>query len=198
MMNPISTILGFTGTGRGILIVALVAGLAMIGVGYKSYKLGEDHVVAKNAAQKELIHQAVVEAGGQLGFDFQKIMTEYLDRVTVSKTIHEQVIVKVPTYITKEADAKCVVTKGFVEIHNAAAEDRATKPVDGTVDTPANIAISQIAIDVANNYAIANANAAQLEALQAQVRAYKAKIEELQQTKKKSWVGKLFSKEGGK
>jgi len=46
---------------------------------------------------------------------------EYADRVQIVKEKGNDIIKKIPVYITKEVSANCVVPSGFVVLHNAAA-----------------------------------------------------------------------------
>ena len=174
-MNPLTL---FT-SPQSLLILALVWVLSLGAVGYKAYGMGEDHVNSKLAEQKELIAQAVTQAGGELGLQYQAIMTSYLKDNLIVREIHDKTIVKVPTYITKEADAKCTINKGFVELHNSAAEVRDLKPADATLMDNSGVLLSDVAGVVVSNYSKCEQNARQLVALQAEVVAYQEKITEL-------------------
>lgn len=181
--NLITMFTGFSGSGTGLLVLALVWVLSLGVVGYKSYTLGEDHINAKQQESAALIRQAITEAGSELGLSYQRIMTDYLKDYSVIKEIHDKTIVKVPMYITTVVDSKCSINNGFVELHNSAVLNKEPKPVDATTEQPSIVKLSEVAGVVTTNYSICNANAAKLIALQAEVAAYKLKIDELQKTK---------------
>lgn len=52
-----------------------------------------------------------------------QVVTKYVDRVQIVKGKTNVIIKKVPEYITKASDAKCVINNGFVELLNAAAKN---------------------------------------------------------------------------
>ena len=64
---------------------------------------------------------------------------------------------EVPVYVTSLADSRCIVPRGFVQHHDAAAAARAAPdpgPAGGPVDADSGIALSAVAGTVAGNYAI--------------------------------------------
>jgi hypothetical protein len=84
--------------------------------------------------------------------------------VLVTKTIVE----KVPTYVTPEADARCVIPVGFLRLHDAAAAglppvSEATGKPD---DAPSGVELHTVTETVVGNYGVANSNAEKLGALQ--------------------------------
>lgn len=107
------------------------------------------------------------EQGRALGTVKETVVTEYVDRiVTVYKT-GATITKEVPIYVSKAADASCVVPNGFVRVHDASA---ANVPISGgarvTDDGPSGIALSTVAETVADNYTDCRANAEQLSRLQ--------------------------------
>jgi len=88
--------------------------------------------------------------------------------VTVTKTI----LKKVPVYVTKEADAHCIIPVGFVRLHDAAANGVPSLPdTSGKPDDAASgVELSDIASTVADNYGTYNEVKAQLEGLQSWVK----------------------------
>jgi hypothetical protein len=67
-----------------------------------------------------------------------------------------QVITKeVTKYVTQKADSECVVTAGFVHVHNlstTSTPDDVASREPGNVDTPTSVTLSDIAkVDTANN-----------------------------------------------
>lgn len=179
MGKLLSLFSGFAGSGTGLIILALVWTLSLGFAGYKGYGMGEDHALAEQAKQEQVTQQIVDKAKVELQGQFSGIMQSYLSQYAITKEIHDKVIVKVPTYITKEVDAKCEVNRGFVEIHNSSAMNVEPAPVDETTKLDSGVKLSEVGSVVSTNYSICNQNAAKLIALQAEVRAYKAKIDSL-------------------
>lgn len=90
-------------------------------------------------------------------------------------TVHAQVITKeVPRYVTAHQDATGCVTWGMLRVHDAAVlgVDPATvqSPGGQSDDACSTVKPSDFASAIAGNYAVANANAAQLDALEADIR----------------------------
>lgn len=95
-----------------------------------------------------------------------KVVTEYVDRVKVVRQAGETIIKEVPIYVPAQADAACLVPRGFVRLHDAAAEGIVPEPAGDSDATPAGVALSAVAGTVAENYTACRANAEQLSALQ--------------------------------
>lgn len=90
-------------------------------------------------------------------------------------TRYRTLLKEVPTYVTQNADTKCVVPVGFVRLLDAAAAGNdlpAASPSPGeSYDAPAHVELDTVASSVVSNYGAANANAQQLKALEDWVRA---------------------------
>ncbi|MGD7175754.1 hypothetical protein ACQCR1_26705, partial [Ralstonia pseudosolanacearum] len=79
----------------------------------------------------------------------------------------DTIIKEIPRYVPIQADASCVVPRGFVRLHDAAAADAVPDPGAGDADAaPSGVALSAVAGTVADNYTDSHANSAQLTALQ--------------------------------
>jgi hypothetical protein len=120
---------------------------------------------AKNLEVKQV--RDAFEQGMALGTVKESVVTEYVDRiVTVYKT-GATITKEVPIYVSKAADASCVVPNGFVRLHDAGA---ASVPVSGgprvTDDAGSGITLSTVAETVVDNYTDCRANAEQLSKLQ--------------------------------
>lgn len=99
----------------------------------------------------------------------QRVVTQYIDRVTVVHERGQTIIKEVPTYVTPQADAQCPVPAGFVSLHDAAAANAVPDPgAAGDPDAPApGITLSRVATTVAGNYTACHATREQVIALQA-------------------------------
>lgn len=98
-------------------------------------------------------------------------VTKYVDRERVIRVKGDTVIKEVPRYVTVQADAACVVPRGFVRLHDAAAAGAVPDPDTRDADAaPSGVALSAVAGTVAANYTDSHANSEQLSALQQALR----------------------------
>ena len=98
-------------------------------------------------------------------------VTQYVDRERVIRLKGEIIIKEVPRYVPIQADAACVVPRGFVRLHDAAAAGAVPDPDTGDADAAASgVALSAVAATVAANYTDSHANSEQLKALQETLR----------------------------
>lgn len=145
-----------------LLAMAALA-VALIGFGWVK---GAGHVqsewdsaTGKQALQVAVVKQRQAEATVQ-------VVTKYIDRIKVVREKGDIIIKEVPTYVTPEADARCVVPRGFVRLHDAAAANQIPGAA-GTSDAAASgIALSTAAGTIANNYERCAENSEQLRGLQ--------------------------------
>lgn len=145
-----------------LLIVAVLAA-ALVGVGWVK---GASHVQAEWDA--EVVKQSLTDARvekAQAQATVQ-VVTEYVDRVKIVRQAGETIIKEVPVYVPAQADAACVVPRGFVRLHDAAAQGVVPEPAGYSDAAPAGVALSAVAGTVAENYTACRANAEQLSALQ--------------------------------
>lgn len=99
-------------------------------------------------------------------------VTKYVDRVQTVYVKGETIVKEIPRYVPAQADAACTVPGGFVRLHDAAATGAQLDAGPGDPDAaPSGVALSAVAETVAGNYTACHANAEQLSALQALLRA---------------------------
>ena len=145
-----------------LLIVAVLAA-ALVGVGWVK---GASHVQAEwdaEVVKQSLTAARVEKAQAQATV---QVVTEYVDRVKIVRKVGETIIKEVPVYVPAQADAACVVPRGFVRLHDAAAQGVVPEPAGYSDAAPAGVALSAVAGTVAENYTACRANAEQLSALQ--------------------------------
>lgn len=145
-----------------LLIVAVLAA-ALVGVGWVK---GASHVKAEwdaEVVKQSLTAARVEKAQAQATV---QVVTEYVDRVKIVRQAGETIIKEVPVYVPAQADAACVVPRGFVRLHDAAAHGVVPEPAGNSDASPAGVALSAVAGTVAENYTACRANAEQLSALQ--------------------------------
>lgn len=104
-----------------------------------------------------------------------------IDAITmnITTTVRERARVvtkEVPVYVTREADARCTVPRGFVSVWNADMQaDPDSAAADGGHDEPAGLALSDLARDgVVPAKEAFELNRAALEACQAWARRVSA------------------------
>ncbi|NWK44873.1 hypothetical protein [Ralstonia pickettii] len=98
-------------------------------------------------------------------------VTQYVDRERVIRLKGDTIIKEVPRYVPAQADAACVVPRGFVRLHDAAAAGTVPNPDTGNADAaPAGVALSAVANTVAANYTDCHVDAARLSSLQQTLR----------------------------
>ncbi len=145
-----------------LLIVAVLAA-ALVGAGWVK---GASHVQAEwdaEVVKQSLTAARVEKAQAQATV---QVVTKYVDRVKIVRQAGETIIKEVPVYVPAQADAACVVPRGFVRLHDAAAQGVVPEPAGNSDAAPAGIALSAVAGTVAENYTACRANAEQLSALQ--------------------------------
>ncbi|WP_296223226.1 hypothetical protein [Ralstonia sp. UBA689] len=98
-------------------------------------------------------------------------VTQYVDRERVIRLKGDTIIKEVPRYVPVQADAACVVPRGFVRLHDAAAAGTVPNPDTGDADAaPSDVALSTVAGTVAANYTDCHVDAARLTSLQQTLR----------------------------
>jgi len=147
------------------LAIALLA-VALVGFGWVK---GAGHVQGKwdAAISKQSTQVASVkvkQAEAATG-----VVIKYVDRVQVVRQKGADIIKEVPVYVPAQADAACVLSRGFVRLHDAAATGSVPDPAGSADAAPAGIALSAVAGSVAENYQRCHENAEQLIALQSWV-----------------------------
>ncbi|WP_057395573.1 hypothetical protein, partial [Ralstonia solanacearum] len=86
-------------------------------------------------------------------------VTQYVDRVQTIRLKGDTIIKEIPRYVPIQADAACVVPRGFVRLHDAAAAGSVPDPGTGDADAaPSGVALSSVAAAVADNYTDSHAN----------------------------------------
>ena len=95
-----------------------------------------------------------------------KVVTQYVDRIQVVKVKGDTIIKEVPVYVTQKADSNCVINRGFVELHDAAANNRLPVASRNLDEAAPGIKLSTVGATLADNYTRCHENAEQLRALQ--------------------------------
>ncbi|MGD7095893.1 hypothetical protein [Ralstonia solanacearum] len=94
-------------------------------------------------------------------------VTQYVDRERVIREKGDTIVKEIPRYVPMQADAACVVPRGFVRMHDTAAAGSLPDSDSGSLDAaPSGVALSAVAGTVAGNYTDSLANSEQLSTLQ--------------------------------
>jgi hypothetical protein len=96
-----------------------------------------------------------------------EVITKYVDRVKIVEGKTREIIKKVPVYITKESDDKCIINNGFVSLHDSSASQTKLSDSTGDVNEAASkIKLSDVATTVSQNYGTYYQVSEQLKSLQ--------------------------------
>lgn len=139
----------------GALILSAVSVVWMHGFSRGERKLFEYQAEQARAAVPVIVRQGAVT---------ERIITKYRDRIVQVKGETVTIEKEIPVYVPPSAD--CVLPRGWVLLHDAAAT-RAVPPAPGGVDvtTPA-VAASEALRGVVENYGTCHIVRSQLIALQ--------------------------------
>ena len=141
-----------------VLSVALMVGGVYLygGYGVNKYWLDQVKKQKEEIARIEKESQQVTE----------KIVVEYKEKIKVVKEKGDVIIQKVPEYITKESDTKCVVPNSFVVLHDSAAKNEVPDSTKGVDEGTSAVKLSDVARTVTINYNNYHQLTEQLKALQ--------------------------------
>jgi hypothetical protein len=96
-----------------------------------------------------------------------EVITKYVDRVKIVEGKTHEIIKKVPVYITKESDDKCIINNGFVSVFNASANQTDVPYTSRDINEGAsNVKLSEVATVVSQNNGTYYQVAEQLKSLQ--------------------------------
>lgn len=96
----------------------------------------------------------------------KQIVTKYITKTKVVKEKGDVIIKEVPKFITKDADANCVVPKSFVLLHDSAAKNQIPDTSKGIDGTASGTKLSTIGETITINYNNYHQLSERLKALQ--------------------------------
>ena len=100
-----------------------------------------------------------------------KVVTKYVETVKIVKEKGDVIIKEIPKYISKNADAQCVVPNGFVVLHDSASRNEVPDSTRGIDEGASKVKLSGIAETVTTNYTTYYEVAEQLKSLQEWIKA---------------------------
>lgn len=95
-----------------------------------------------------------------------KIVTKYITKVQIVKETSDAITKEIPIYITKEADANCVVPNGFVLLHDSASRNEIPNASGIPNEGASGVKISEVAGTIIENYSTYYQLAEQVKSLQ--------------------------------
>lgn len=143
--------------GKALIYLGLAAAIAIVlwrlhaaiyGAGYEAgAQLLKDYIAGQGAVTRTVEREV------------EKIVKEtevvYVDRIKEVRVRGEQLVVKVPVYVTKSDDAACELRGGFVRVHDSAASGAGPAGTSGESPSdrePSGVALSEAAAVIAENY----------------------------------------------
>jgi hypothetical protein len=144
--SALDAVLTFFSRPPGVYIgLALACAGGLWWFGQHEFNRGMAHQIAlEQAAGQKLAGRQV-----KIVHDLQvKYLPAEARIVTVTKTITKEI----PKYVTVHDDAACPIPRGFVRLHDAAAEGTIPSGPTGTDADPSGVKLSAVASTVTENY----------------------------------------------
>ena len=114
--------------------------------------------------EKQKVHIAELEK--KASEKTVEVVTKYVETVKVVKEKGDVIREKVPVYITKEDDARCVIPNGFVIVHDSAVQNRVPEGTGNPNEGASGVELSEATKVIVDNYNKYHEVVEQLRALQ--------------------------------
>ena len=152
----IDKVLSFVGKAV-VLIKALIIpfiAVGAMGIGYKHTETKwemkfKDLEVKSAKLEKE--NARLESQGEKITVEY---VTKYVDRIKIVKEKGNEILVKVPVYITEKSDAGCVINHGFRVLHDSAATNtpEVPDPTGTSYESPTELKLSTVGSTIGQNY----------------------------------------------
>lgn len=135
------------------LMIPLIAAGAM-GIGYKhtetEWEMKFKDIEVKSA-KLEKENARLETQGEKITVEY---VTKYVDRIKIVKEKGNEILVKVPVYITEKSDAGCVINHGFRVLHDSAATNtpEVPEPTGPSYESPTELKLSTVGETIGKNY----------------------------------------------
>lgn len=176
--------------------VLLAAGIAFVGACFASFHFGTSYEAGQQAraqqelrvqlqAEKDAAVKAVQKAKDDAAMQIVDLELELLRAKDKVRVVTNTITKEVPVYVTKEADARCVVPTGFVGLWNrsvgdpAGGDSAAATEASIVLDAPSGVALSAVAEAAVANHGAYWAVAAEVKARDAYITTLLNYIEQL-------------------
>lgn len=144
--------------------------IAVILICFSTWSLGIKEEKHRYALEQEKQKVYIAELEKKASEKTVEVVTEYVDRVKVVKEKGETIYEKVPVYITKESDDKCVLPNGFVVLHDSAVRNEVPNATGSPNEDPSGVKLSEATEVIVLNYTQYHALVEQLKSLQDWIR----------------------------
>lgn len=111
----------------------------------------QEEIVTLQAKSKEITTEVVVK---------------YIDRIKYVEGKQRVITKTIPKYITKEVDANCSITNGFIWLHDSAAQNNLSNSPRYPNEVSSTVKLSTVINTVTENYSSYHQVSEQLKALQ--------------------------------
>jgi hypothetical protein len=148
--------------------VVRLASIAMLVLG--AWSMGSQTERDKYALELEKQKVHIAELEKKASEKTVEVVTKYVETVKVVKEKGDVIREKVPVYITKEDDARCVIPNGFVIVHNSAVQNRVPEGTGNPNEGTSGVELSEATKVIVDNYNKYHEVVEQLRALQKWVR----------------------------
>lgn len=186
LAGPVAAIVAMLALAGFLYQTAQIDGWPIIGGGLRATVAAQRVTIAAQATAQARFEaaaaKAVADQNAAVRASQDAIAAAYEDGRARARTVTRTITKEVPVYVPPQADAACPVPWGIVRLFDAAASGsddagaiRAAIAPGQPDASPSPYHLSDLAALFATNLADARANAAQLSALQAAVRAGGAK-----------------------
>jgi F0F1-type ATP synthase gamma subunit len=148
-----------------------IAALVIAAVTY-AYNKGQEHEAKDWQLKMAAAEKKISELESKAPIVTEKIVTEYVDRIKYVDRVKIQDRT-ITEYVTIKDDAACVINKGFVQAHNAAATLQVLGPATEEASKPSEAELSDVLRTMVDNYTKYHEVSIQLESLQEWIRQQK-------------------------
>jgi hypothetical protein len=138
--------------------VLLAWSLSLVAVGYWQRVDSQASIKLQYAQAQEAHTKKVAAFNAELFQTYRKLEIAEANKRIEVRNITTHNVTEVPVYVTKAADARCIIPTGLVLHHNSAAAGLPVDPAParGLVDTDSGLALSEVESTVASNYGTAH------------------------------------------
>lgn len=161
-----------------LLLAYALAGFLIwsIGLGATAYFKGKSQCHLEQAAAEKEHVETVLDTREKNENESNQDAAATIKEVEVIRWRTKETIREVPVYVSGIGDAGCVVTAGFVRLHDLSASGAGLPDDPDTAsklyDAPSGIALSTVATTVAENYGVCREEMTRFEGLQDWVGKY--------------------------
>jgi hypothetical protein len=146
----------------------IVAALALLAIIWAhGWKTGWSHHEVRTEKARLVAENALAGLIKRKREIKEVVVYKHVDRWRTVVEKGDTIVKEVPVYVTRQADAQCTLTRGFVSVLDAAASNTPLRAASGDLDAPATgLKASDVARSVSGNYTTCHTTAEQLRALQ--------------------------------